>query len=328
MLEQAFYNALSRKDVSELCISSRSLGDCRRAVVLDVAQAWLREMSKLKLRDGSRAISSINGRAKARVSLSALAKSAKSRPAYHEDAVISWNFRPTRIGCSNRPSSRCLLPFMDASTAYVSVAGWRFALPGYMVWLALAYAASDPLEAEVGARCRTRRRRYAREADLRFALVRSTSGRGHCLYVAKQTKGLSEPRVRSGPLMMRRPSAESRVLLGHAGYGWVAIVAPLSWPPAISPQYVTRGLMMRSSLQPGAAALRCLLIIYHDRRLRHALRVASFRLAFSRWTNSARDGHRVVPTDDDRLVFDQSASLRRAAELSEKHVMINAGERV
>ena len=48
-----FYNALSRKDLAGFLHQLVILRGCRRALLaLNVAQAWLREMSKLKLRDG------------------------------------------------------------------------------------------------------------------------------------------------------------------------------------------------------------------------------------------------------------------------------------
>ena len=96
----------------------------------------------------------------------------------HEDARHLVELS-TDLGIGLLQSTLLLVSFITvlwtvSNSVTFSVAGLSFALPGYMVWLALAYAGIASfgswrvgrpliaLDAE----------RYAREADLRFALVR------------------------------------------------------------------------------------------------------------------------------------------------------------
>ena len=107
-----------------------------------------------------------------------------------------------------------------------------FSIPGYMVWCALAYAIGGswlawrvgrpliPLNAT----------RYAREAELRFALVRvSECAEGIALHGGET----DERRILEGTVghvvtvMRRLAGGLARLTWVTSGYGWLGIVAPI-----------------------------------------------------------------------------------------------------
>jgi putative ATP-binding cassette transporter len=110
--------------------------------------------------------------------------------------------------------------------------GRDFIIPGYMVWAALIYAVSGSwLSWRVGRPLvRLTTSRYAREADLRFALVRG----------AEQADGIAlnnnEPDERREleldlsnvrAVTWRTVWATVRLTWVTAGYGWVGLVVPI-----------------------------------------------------------------------------------------------------
>jgi putative ATP-binding cassette transporter len=105
-------------------------------------------------------------------------------------------------------------------------------IPGYMVWCALAYSLGGsllawhigrpliPLNAE----------RYAREADLRIALVRiSEHADGIVLHhgEADERRLLDEPVGSVVAMMTRLAGALARLTWITSGYGWLALVVPI-----------------------------------------------------------------------------------------------------
>src|SRR5664279_3331473 len=112
-----------------------------------------------------------------------------------------------------------------------SIDGWSFALPGYMVWLALTYAGIASLVSwRVGRPLiALNAERYAREADLRFALVRVNERTESIALYGGETdeKDYLNREFDQVLLMMRRlVSGITRLTWVTAGYGWFAIVAP------------------------------------------------------------------------------------------------------
>jgi ABC-type uncharacterized transport system fused permease/ATPase subunit len=176
-----FYDALSRKDAAAFVYQLVIFGVIAGALLaLNVAQAWLREMSKLKLREGlTRDLFDqwlVPRRAFRLSTAGEIGENPDQR--IHEDARHLVDLS-TDLGIGLLQATLLLVCFItvlwDVSESVIfSVAGVRFALPGYMVWLALTYAGIASfaswwvgrpliaLDAE----------RYAREAELRFALVR------------------------------------------------------------------------------------------------------------------------------------------------------------
>ncbi len=122
--------------------------------------------------------------------------------------------------------------------------GASFSIPGYMVWCAILYALiGSALTWRVGLPLiRLNTERYAREAELRFALVRvSESAESIALFggEADERRQL-EGNVERVVISMRRLSgALSQLTWITSGYGWLAIVVPIL---VASPGYFSGGL--------------------------------------------------------------------------------------
>ncbi|MGB6698111.1 MAG: ABC transporter ATP-binding protein/permease, partial [Methylocella sp.] len=138
-------------------------------------------------------------------------------------------------------------------------------------------------------------------------------------------------------MMRRLVSAITRLTWVTAGYGWFTIVAPfiVAAPGYFAGDMSLGGLMMAvGAFNQVQQALRWFVDNFSTIADWRAtlLRVASFRLALVQMDQLGGETARIelVPTADDRLVFDQIgiASPGGCTRLSEKHVMINPAERV
>jgi len=129
--------------------------------------------------------------------------------------------------------------------------GARFTIPGYMVWCAVLYAGIGSLltwrvgQPLIGLNAEL----YAKEAELRFALVRvSESAESVGLFGGEQ----DERRQLNGNLdrvigsMRQLSGALSRLTWITSGYGWIAIVVPIvvALPGYFSGGLTLGGLMM------------------------------------------------------------------------------------
>jgi putative ATP-binding cassette transporter len=344
-----FYDALSLKDFWEFLYQLVIFAVIAGALlVLNVAQAWLRELSKLKLREGlTRDLFDqwlVPRRAFRLSGAGDIGVNPDQR--IHEDARHLVDLS-TDLGIGLLQSTLLLACFItvlwDVSESVTfSVAGWSFALPGYMVWLALIYAGIAsfvswrvgrpliPLNAE----------RYAREADLRFGLVQ-VNERTHAIALyggeTDEKDYLNREFDQVLSMMRRLVSAIARLTWVTAGYGWFAIVAPfiVAAPGYFAGDMSLGALMMAvGAFNQVQQALRWFVdnfSLIADWRAT-LLRVASFRLALVQMDQFGGETGRieVVPTADDRLVFDQIgiASPGGCTRLSENHVVINPGERI
>ncbi len=122
----------------------------------------------------------------------------------------------------------------------------RFTIPGYMVWCAVLYAlVGSLLTWRVGRPLiGLNAKRYAREAELRFALVRvSESAESIALVGGEQDERRQlEGNAANVVTAMRRLSgALSRLTWITSGYGWIAIVVPIV---VASPGYFSGGLTL------------------------------------------------------------------------------------
>jgi putative ATP-binding cassette transporter len=344
-----FYDALSLKDFWEFLYQLVIFAVIAGALlVLNVAQAWLRELSKLKLREGlTRDLFDqwlVPRRAFRLSGAGDIGVNPDQR--IHEDARHLVDLS-TDLGIGLLQSTLLLACFItvlwDVSESVTfSVAGWSFALPGYMVWLALIYAGIAsfvswrvgrpliPLNAE----------RYAREADLRFGLVQ-VNERTHAIALyggeTDEKDYLNREFDQVLSMMRRLVSAIARLTWVTAGYGWFAIVAPfiVAAPGYFAGDMSLGALMMAvGAFNQVQQALRWFVdnfSLIADWRAT-LLRVASFRLALVQMDQFGGETGRieVVPTADDRLVFDQIgiASPGGCTRLSENHVVINPAERI
>jgi putative ATP-binding cassette transporter len=344
-----FYDALSLKDFWGFLYQLVVFGVIAGALlVLNVAQAWLREMSKLKSREGltrdlfdqwlvPRRAFHLSGAGEIGVN---------PDQRIHEDARHLVDLS-TDLGIGLLQSTLLLACFITvlwtvSESVTFSVAGLSFALPGYMVWFALIYAGiasfgswrvGRPLIA-------LNAERYAREADLRSGLVRVNERTEAIALYGGETdeKDYLNREFDQVLAMMRRlVSAITRLTWVTAGYGWFAIVAPfiVAAPGYFAGDMSLGGLMMAvGAFNQVQSALRWFVdnfSLIADWRAT-LLRVASFRLALLEMDQLGGETGRIeiVPTADDRLVFEQVgiASPAGCTRLDEKHVMINPAERV
>jgi len=178
---QPFYNALAHNDlrefVDQLMVFAVIAGGL---LVLNVAQAWLNQMTKVKLREGV-VRDLFNEWLKPRRAFrlgNAGEMGANPDQRIHEDARHLTELS-TDLGIGLLQSSLLLGSFIGvlwilSRNVTFHVNGRSFAIPGYMVWCALVYASTASwLSWRVGRPLiQLNSEHYAREADLRFALVR------------------------------------------------------------------------------------------------------------------------------------------------------------
>ena len=222
------------------------------------------------------------------------------------------------------------------------VGGIQVAIPGYMVWCAIAYAvAGSLLTWRVGSPLiGLNAERYAREADLRFALVRvSESAESIALYGGEP----DERRHLEGTLdhviaaMRGLSGALARLTWITSGYGWLAIVVPIvvASPGYFGGNLTLGGLMMVvGAFNQVQQALRWFVDRFPDiadwRATLH--RVSAFKASVAMLDRLDRENDRIVLVEDPNghLVFDH-VSVQFAdgrVVIAEAKAEIGPGERV
>jgi putative ATP-binding cassette transporter len=177
---QPFYDALSRKDLSvfgsQLFVFMYIAG---ALLILDVAQTWLNQMMKMKLREGLTRDLFAQWLAPKRAFLLAGAKEIGENPdqRLHEDSRHLAELS-TDLGAGLLQATLLLASFIGvlwvlSAGVTFELQGKSFVIPGYMVWSALLYAgAASWASWRVGRPLiHLNAERYARESDLRFAVI-------------------------------------------------------------------------------------------------------------------------------------------------------------
>ena len=170
--------------------------------------------------------------------------------------------------------------------------GYSFAIPGYMVWAALAYAGTASGISWLLGRplIRLNADHYAREAELRVSLVRASEDIGDISRAGGEAeeKGRLVRDLEAVILATRKiMTAAIRLQWFTAGYGWVTVVAPIV---IASPVYFAGDLTFGGLMMAAAAftQVHSSLRWFVDNIGAIAdwratlLRVASFRLALVR----------------------------------------------
>jgi vitamin B12/bleomycin/antimicrobial peptide transport system ATP-binding/permease protein len=235
----AFYNAIEQRHMAafttQLMVFAIIAGGL---LVLVVAQTWLQEMIKARLREWLTHDLLDQWLVPKRAYMLGFAGQIGTNPdqRIHQDAQHLTELT-TILGIGLLQSSLLLLSFVGvlwvlSQQVVFDVGGSSFAIPGYLVWCALAYSLGGsllgwrvgkpliPLNAE----------RYAREADLRFALVRvNEHADGIALHggEADERRMLDEPLDRVVTMMVRLARGLARLTWVTSGYGWLAIVVPI-----------------------------------------------------------------------------------------------------
>jgi vitamin B12/bleomycin/antimicrobial peptide transport system ATP-binding/permease protein len=346
---QPFYDALSHKEYAEFLVQLGIFGVIAGALlVLNVGQRWLGETLKLKLRQGLARDLIQNwlrpGRAFRLANAGPFGVNPDQR--MHEDARHLTELSAD-LGIGLLQSSILLVSFVEVlwslSNGFVfHLSGRAVAIPGYMVWAAILYSGSASLLSYWVGRSLIDRNseRYAREADMRYALVRVNE---HIDAIALSSGEADEER-RIEVDVTAVLAATGRLVMGltnltwiTAGYGWFTLVAPIlvAAPLYFAGNISFGGLMLASgAFMQVQSSLRWFVDNFSTIADWRAtlLRVAGFRRA-------------VIATDvlhdvQSRIAFEagetgkfsiddlEIASPAGATMLTEKKVDITAGERV
>ena len=346
---EPFYDALARRDVHEFLMQLWVFGLIAGVLlVLNVFQRWLTETIKLKLRDGLTRdlvdLWMLPGRAFRLASAGPIGVNPDQR--MHEDTRRLTELSAD-LGIGLLQAAILLVTFvsvlwtLSAEFAF-HIAGRVVPIPGYMVWAGVLYAGSASLLSYwVGRNLIGRNaERYAREADLRFSLVRVNEH-----IDAISLAGGEAEEARRIKLNLAAVLAATRgLVIGHtnltwvtAGYGWLTIVAPIlvAAPLYFSSSLTFGGLMMAAgAFIQVQSSLRWFVDNFGTIADWRAtlLRVASFRRAVlmsgALHDDSGRLAFQEGAPDALRLDNLQIASPAGCTMLDDRKVEVKAGEHV
>jgi vitamin B12/bleomycin/antimicrobial peptide transport system ATP-binding/permease protein len=344
-----FYDALAKKDFEVFLVQLVIFAAIATGLLmLNVAQTWLNQMMKLKLRQGLVRDLLDQWLAPKRAVRLAGAGEIGINPdqRIHEDARHLTELS-TDLGIGLLQASLLLISFIGvlwilSDNVVFSVNGRNFSIPGYMVWCALLYAATGSwLSWRVGRPLiRLNAERYSREANLRFALVRvNEHADGIALYGGEADE---EQRLRPDvdnvfAVMRRLVSGVTRLTWITAGYGWFAIIAPLL---VASPGFFGGGLTLGGLMVVVGAftqvqqALRWFVDNFNTIAdwMATLRRVASFRLALIDMDNLDKQVGQIeyALANNSKITFEnlRVASPGGQAMLSDAYVEISRGDRV
>jgi putative ATP-binding cassette transporter len=346
---QPFYDALSRRDFAQFLVQLGIFGLTAGALlVLNVAQRWLTETLKLRLRQGLAHDLIRNWLQPCRAFRLSLAGPMGVNPdqRMHEDARHLTELSAD-LGMGLLQSSILLITFVTVlwslSNNFVFHVGDRyFAIPGYMVWAAIIYSGSASLLSYWVGRTLVDRNaeRYAREADMRYSLVRVNE---HIDAIALSAGEADEER-RIEVDVAAVLAATARLVTGltnltwiTAGYGWFTLVAPIlvAAPLYFGGNISFGGLMMAAgAFIQVQSSLRWFVDNFSTIADWRAtlLRVASFRRAVidTDVLHDVESRIAFVAGDPGKFSIDdlEIASPAGATMLAERKVEIKAGERV
>ena len=236
---QPFYNAIERRDLPGFIQQLKVFfGLAAILLVLNVAQTGINQLLRLKLRELATQDLIANWMTEKRAARISRAGEIGVNPdqRIHADAQHLAEVT-TDLGVGLLQSTILLVSFVGvlwvlSEGMSLPIGGREVEIPGYMVWAALIYAGGGSwLSWRVGRPLvRLGKERYAREADLRAALVHSAAqADGIAL-----NNGEAEERRALGAdleevLAVGRRIVRSQVQLTTVtgGYGWVALVFPI-----------------------------------------------------------------------------------------------------
>jgi vitamin B12/bleomycin/antimicrobial peptide transport system ATP-binding/permease protein len=207
-------------------------------LTLVVAQTWLQERLKIRLRERVARLLMDMWLAPRRVYQLGFIGQAAAQPdqRMQEDCRI-FAEHTAELGVGALQSFLLLVSFIGvlwtlSSYASFDYQGQEIVLRGYMVWVAIGYAAlGTGLTWLVGRPLiRLNTERYRREAELRFAIVRvHESAESVALYAGERDERRSLDAFLSVVLgaSRRLSGALARLTWITSGYGWVAIIVPI-----------------------------------------------------------------------------------------------------
>jgi vitamin B12/bleomycin/antimicrobial peptide transport system ATP-binding/permease protein len=345
-----FYDAISRRDLHDFLLQLVVFFVIAGALlILNVMQRWVVETIKIKLREGlvgnllklwmlpRRAFWLANAGGHMGVN---------PDQRMHEDARKLCELTAD-LGTGLLQSAMLFVTFAGVLWVLSNDVSFRigdvdYAVPGFMLWAAVIYAGFGSLMSWwVGHSLVNRNaERYAREADLRFALVRINEH----LDDISLAGGEADENRRVELHLTNVLAATRRLVLGltnltwvTAGFGWVTLVAPtlVAAPPYFSGKISFGGLMMAAAAFTQAqSSLRWFVdnfSVIADWRAT-LVRVAGFRYALA--------GADVLNDYESRIAYAEGEPGTMTIEdlevvspggrdgLKEKKVVVRAGDRV
>jgi putative ATP-binding cassette transporter len=234
-----FYDALSRRNLHEFAVQLLVFAVIAGSLLLlNVAQRWLGEMLKLKLREGL-VHDLVEGWMQPRRAFqleSAGPIGVNPDQRMHEDArhltELSGDLALGLVQASALLVSFVGVLWSISSGFALKISGITLALPGYMVWAALVYALSASLLTYWTGRrlIPDNATRYAREADLRYTLVRVNEHIDAITLAggeADEARRIERDLAAVLAAMRRLVTGLTRLTWVTAGYGWVTLVVPI-----------------------------------------------------------------------------------------------------
>jgi putative ATP-binding cassette transporter len=345
-----FYDAITRRDLRDflyqLGVYFVIVGSL---LVLDVAQRWLTETFKFRLREGlTRDLVKLwmAPRRAFWLATSGGAMGVNPDQRMSEDANKLCDIS-TDLTIGLFRSGVLLVSFSGvlwtiSEDFSFRIGGVDYAVPGFMLWAAISYAVVGSLLSYFVGRSLIKRNadRYAREAELRFALVRVSE---HVDGIAL-AEGEADERRRVEMHLGNVMTAMRRLVRGlttltwvTAGFGWVTGIAPtlVAAPLYFSGKTTFGGMMMAAAAFTQAqGSLRWFVDNFGaiaDWRAT-LLRVANFRQALVASESQPDEGNRIEYSDGapGEMLFDDlevDSPVGREA-FRERHVTIHSGEHV
>src|SRR5271170_1084940 len=346
---QPFYDALSHRNFAQFLHQLGVFGFIAGTLlVLNVGQRWLGETLKIKLRQGLVLDLVQNWLVPRRAFRLTNAGPMGVNPdqRMHEDArhltELSADLGTGLLQATNLFAT-CAGVLWGLSSGFSFRIGDRgYAVPGFMLWAAVIYASAGSIMSYWVGRGLIGRNaeRYAREADLRFSLVRVNEHVDDISLAAGEADEQRRIEMHLGNVL----AATRRIVMGHtnltwvtAGFGWMTIVAPIL---VAAPLYFTGkvsfgGLMMAAgAFTQAQSSLRWFIDNFSaiaDWRAT-LLRVANFRHALAVTHEPRGYEKRIVYAEGDAGVFSMEnlviVSAANSDRLKETSVNVNSGERV
>jgi len=348
---QPFYDALSRRDfadfIYELGIFFIITGSL---LILNVAQRWLGETLKVKLREGMVTDLIRHWLLPRRAFWLANAGSIGVNPdqRLHEDARHLCELSAD-LGIQLLQSSTLFVTFAGllwviSRNFDLQIEGHDYIIPGFMLWAAIVYAAAGSLVSYWVGRSLIHRNaeRYAREADLRFSLVRVNEH----LDGISLASGEADERRRVELDLADALKATQRIVASltnltwvTAGFGWVTLVAPIlvAAPLYFSGKISFGGLMMAAAaFTQTVSSLRWFVDNFSQIADWRAtlLRVATFRRAMimtDELLEHVDSRIEYAEGDPGRFVIENLSVVSPTGgrdSVRERHVEVRAGERL
>lgn len=346
---QPFYDALSHRDLDGFLRQLGVFGIIAGTLLtLNVAQKFLTETLKLKLRDGLVRDLVEHWLRPMRAFRLANAGDIGINPdqRVHEDARHLTELTAD-LGTGLLQAAILVIVFIGVlwriSTGFTfHVHARSYAIPGYMVWAAVLYAGSASLLSYWAGRSLIRRNadRYQRESELRFGLVRVNEYADAIALAGGEPDEVRHIERDLAAVL----TATWRLVLGltnltwiTSGYGWFTLVAPIiaAAPLFFFGNLSFGGLMMAAgAFTQVQGSLRWFVdnfSVIADWRAT-LLRVASFRRAVTEMDSLHRIESQITyeqgTADEYGISKLEIASPAGATKLKEANVVIKSGERV